>query len=144
MNTLPIDHREALVLRDVEGLSAEEAAHVVGIEVAALKSRLHRGRVALKQKLASVLDDQTADFGCAELQATLSKFANSEIDQSTCEQIEAHLETCAVCNAACESLKQTVSLCRALPTGEVPASVRAAVRKALRQASGGSIGAAFT
>jgi RNA polymerase sigma-70 factor (ECF subfamily) len=31
-----------LVLRDVEGLSAEEAAHVIGIEVGALKSRLHR------------------------------------------------------------------------------------------------------
>ncbi len=36
---LPIEQREVLVLRDVEGLSAEEAASVVGIEVGALKSR---------------------------------------------------------------------------------------------------------
>ena len=45
---LPPNHREALVLRDVEGLSADEAASVVGIEVGALKSRLHRARMACR------------------------------------------------------------------------------------------------
>jgi len=39
ISALPPDHREALVLRDVEGLSAEEAAKVAGVDVGALKSR---------------------------------------------------------------------------------------------------------
>ena len=51
LRRLPIDHRAAVVLRDVEGLSTKEAAGVLGIEEAALKSRLHRGRMALRREL---------------------------------------------------------------------------------------------
>lgn len=135
MSTLPDEHREALVLRDVEGLSAEDAAEVVGIEVGALKSRLHRARMQLKQSLATVLEGEPADVGCPELQTELSAYAASEIDQAACAHIEAHLTSCPRCSAACDSLKRTVSMCRAIPGGEVPASVRAAVRKALRLAT---------
>ncbi len=42
-------HREVVLLRDVEELSAPEAAARLGISVQALKSRLHRGRVRLRE-----------------------------------------------------------------------------------------------
>src|SRR5262249_23642314 len=45
---LPEPQREVVILRDVEGLTAEEAAQVVGIAVPALKSRLHRARFGLQ------------------------------------------------------------------------------------------------
>jgi RNA polymerase sigma-70 factor, ECF subfamily len=48
---LPIEYREVVVLRDVEGLSTQDAADVLGIGERALKSRLHRGRMALRQEL---------------------------------------------------------------------------------------------
>lgn len=48
---LPIGYREAIVLRDVEGLSTAEAAGVLQIGERALKSRLHRGRMALRREL---------------------------------------------------------------------------------------------
>jgi len=51
LNELPLDYRIAVALRDVEGLSAREAAEVVGIGERALKSRLHRGRMALRATL---------------------------------------------------------------------------------------------
>jgi RNA polymerase sigma-70 factor (ECF subfamily) len=135
IGTLHSDQREALVLRDVEGLSAEEAAEVVGIEVGALKSRLHRARMQLKQQLAAVLDARSDDLGCPELAQELSEYAASEIDQAACVRIEAHLARCPHCSAACDQLKRTVSMCRAIPGGEVPAPVRAAVRAALRQSA---------
>ena len=49
---LPAEQRDVLLLRDVEGLSAAEAARTVGIEIRALKSRLHRARIALRRSLA--------------------------------------------------------------------------------------------
>lgn len=52
---LPIDYRTAVVLRDVEGLTTEEAAHALGIGERALKSRLHRGRMALRDELEQYL-----------------------------------------------------------------------------------------
>ena len=134
IGTLPEDHREALILRDVEGLSAEEAAEVAGVEVGALKSRLHRARMALKQRLGEVIDAPNSGIECPELAHELSAYAASEIDQAACEHIEAHLAKCERCSAACESLKRTVSMCRAIPGGDVPAPVKAAVRLALRRA----------
>lgn len=49
---LPDDMRAAVVLRDVEHLSAAEAAAVVGVSLSAFKARLHRGRVALRDYLS--------------------------------------------------------------------------------------------
>lgn len=46
------DLRSAVVLRDVEGLSNTEASEALDITVSSLKSRLHRGRVLLRQYLA--------------------------------------------------------------------------------------------
>ncbi len=47
----PID-REAVLLRDIQELSAPEAAAQLGISIAALKSRLHRARLKLRDQVA--------------------------------------------------------------------------------------------
>jgi RNA polymerase sigma-70 factor (ECF subfamily) len=113
LSALPPAHREAVVLRDVEGLSAEEAAEVAGVEVAALKSRLHRGRVELRAHLAALLgDDAAGPPPCPELAQELSAYVDAEIDQATCAQVEDHLARCPRCAGACEALQRTVSLCR--------------------------------
>lgn len=126
---LPAEQREVLVLRDVEGLSAEEAATVVGIEVGALKSRLHRARMALRETLAGAV--ARAPEPCGELATELSAYAASEIDQAACVKIEAHLATCPRCASACDELKRSVSLCKAIPGNAVPPAVSAEVRGAI-------------
>ena len=45
---LPHKYRAPLILRDVEGLSTADAAAVLGLGEAALKSRLHRARAAVR------------------------------------------------------------------------------------------------
>jgi RNA polymerase sigma-70 factor (ECF subfamily) len=50
--SLSSSDRQVLVLRDLEGLSNAEAATVLGIELPALKSRLHRARLRLMSRLA--------------------------------------------------------------------------------------------
>lgn len=51
IDTLEPDFRVVFVLRDVEELSTEETAHTLGISVPAVKSRLLRARLKLRQKL---------------------------------------------------------------------------------------------
>lgn len=46
------DHRVVVVLRDIEELSYEEIGAITGLPEGTVKSRLHRARLALKQKLA--------------------------------------------------------------------------------------------
>jgi RNA polymerase sigma-70 factor, ECF subfamily len=52
---LPHAWRAAVVLRDIEGLSTQEAAQIVGARQAAFKSRLHRGRMRLGALLGPYL-----------------------------------------------------------------------------------------
>ena len=58
---LPEDYREVILLRDIEGLSANDAADALGVSVDALKSRLHRARSALRDALAPVLEPAPAN-----------------------------------------------------------------------------------
>jgi len=51
IDELPVPYRTVLVLRDVEGLSSEEVAEIVGNSVPAVKSRLHRARMVLREEL---------------------------------------------------------------------------------------------
>ncbi|MGD8626986.1 MAG: sigma-70 family RNA polymerase sigma factor, partial [Anaerolineae bacterium] len=49
---LPETLRSAFVLRDIQGLSGAETAEVLGITVQAVKSRLHRARLRLRERLS--------------------------------------------------------------------------------------------
>ena len=52
LDELPADFRVAVVLCDLEQLSYEEIAATLGIKVGTVRSRIHRGRVLLRQALA--------------------------------------------------------------------------------------------
>jgi RNA polymerase sigma-70 factor (ECF subfamily) len=54
--SLPQEYREPLELCDVQEMAAREAAEVLMISVPALKSRLYRGRRALRDKLGGILE----------------------------------------------------------------------------------------
>jgi RNA polymerase sigma-70 factor (ECF subfamily) len=52
---LPPDYRTALVMHDVEGLSNPDIAGALGISLPAVKSRVHRSRLFLRQRLADYM-----------------------------------------------------------------------------------------
>jgi RNA polymerase sigma factor (sigma-70 family) len=52
---LPAEQRAVIVLRDIQGLSGAATARALGISGAAMKSRLHRGREALRTGLNAPL-----------------------------------------------------------------------------------------
>lgn len=58
---LPEKYRAAVVLRDIEGLSTTEAAQALGLQEAGLKSRLHRGRLALRRVVADYMLNEDVD-----------------------------------------------------------------------------------
>lgn len=54
LRNLPPPYRIVVLLRDIEGLSTEEVAEVLGISVANAKVRLHRARLALRNQLGEL------------------------------------------------------------------------------------------
>ena len=55
INDLPGDYRTAFVLHDVEGLSNPEIAETLRISLPAVKSRVHRSRLFLRQRLSEYM-----------------------------------------------------------------------------------------
>lgn len=131
-------YREVLILRDVEGLTAPEVSEVLGVSVQAVKSRLHRARVAVRNDVAPVLgigpEEPAAPGTCPDVLTMFSKHLEDEISAEVCVEMERHLEGCPRCRRACDSLKQTLALCRTTaPTAEVPPAVQSAVKTAVER-----------
>lgn len=52
LSDLPDVYRVPVVLRDIQGLTTEEASEVLQVKTQTLKSRLHRGRMILRERLS--------------------------------------------------------------------------------------------
>jgi RNA polymerase sigma-70 factor, ECF subfamily len=77
--------------------------------------------------------------GCPDVLRLFSKHLEGDIDAQLCAQLEAHLQRCPRCRRTCDSLKQTLRLCRSAGSAddasaktEVPLAVQGRVRVALR------------
>ncbi|HVH85474.1 MAG TPA: sigma-70 family RNA polymerase sigma factor [Terriglobales bacterium] len=62
LHSLPDIYRETFVLRDVEQLSATECAAILGIGVPAVKVRLHRARLMMRESLTPVFGKPKTPF----------------------------------------------------------------------------------
>ncbi len=130
-------YREVLVLRDMEGLSAKEVAEVLGIGIDAVKSRLHRARLAVRAQMAPLLgispDGTTSASGtCPDVLTFFSRHLEDELSPEVCSEMERHLEACGRCRGACESLRRTLRLCQTAPAPAVPEDIQRSVRAAVR------------
>lgn len=133
LGSLSEEHREVILLRDVEGLTAPEAAAAIGVSVDALKSRLHRARAALREALRPVLEGpaSAAPARCPDVLALWSQRLEGDLSSADCAAMERHLEACPACGTACAALKRTLWACQQQAKPVVSEATRAAIRRAV-------------
>jgi RNA polymerase sigma-70 factor, ECF subfamily len=76
---LTADHREVILLRDVESLTAPEAASHLSITVQALKSRLHRARSELRTSLSDLASAVKHDVALNRVIALANSLAEAKL-----------------------------------------------------------------
>lgn len=135
LDRIPEAYREVLLLRDVEGLSASEAAEALAISVDALKSRLHRARQALREALQPILEAAAPQPGpsCPDVLSAWSRKLEDELSSDDCAAMEKHILGCPSCGAACNALKRSLSACQRIGTAAVPPAIQAQVKAAMRR-----------
>jgi RNA polymerase sigma-70 factor (ECF subfamily) len=134
LDGLADDYREVILLRDVEGLTAPEAADALGVSVDALKSRLHRAREALRNAMKPFLEPAAPEArdGCPDVLSALSRKIEGDLDKHDCAEMEQHIETCAACKSACDSLKSALVACRRSADAPISPEVQERVKAAVR------------
>jgi RNA polymerase sigma-70 factor (ECF subfamily) len=136
---LPPPYRLVLVLHDMEGLSTNEVARVLGVRSGTVRVRLHRARLHIRNELAAPRGrarprPKTAGRRpqhCKELFAELSEYLDGALDDRLCEELEKHMDGCQPCQAFLNSLKQTVEQCRHHCPARLSQREAARARKAL-------------
>ena len=130
LRSLPVSLREAVVLRDVEGLSAREAATVLRITERALKSRLHRARLELRARLQPlVTGEEVAPRArrCPDIAHSWSLHLEGEVSAAVCARLENHVRTCPGCAAICRTMRATIRHCRLLRARRLPPEAKKAL-----------------
>ncbi len=60
LDALAVDHRVVIVMKDLDGLPYEEIATTLGIPIGTVRSRLHRARAELRERLVDLLAQEPA------------------------------------------------------------------------------------
>jgi RNA polymerase sigma-70 factor (ECF subfamily) len=137
---LPPQYRIVLVLRDMEGLTDEEVAEITGLRAGTVRVRLHRARLFVRKQITKQLGPAIAKrrgvksaekvaepmrpAHCKAMFAELSDYLDEQLDDSMCEELEKHMDSCENCKAFLASLESAIEQCRKAP-GERPDGKRA-------------------
>lgn len=123
---LPAPYRIILVMRDMEGLSDDEVAEITGLRTGTVRVRLHRARLFVRKELSKglrpggtgtirTMDVEARPVPCKALFAELSNYLDERLDDSMCEELEKHMDSCEPCKAFLASLQATIAECRKMP-----------------------------
>jgi RNA polymerase sigma-70 factor, ECF subfamily len=141
---LPPPYRIVLVLHDMEGFTDEEAAEITGLRPGTVRVRLHRARLFVRKELAKINGSPEKNVSersrastrtpsrtgrCRRIFAGLSDYLDGELDEFSCEEIEAHLKGCEPCQKFLRSLEASVERCRQSPADCPNPEKTAALRK---------------
>ena len=145
---LPAQYRIVLVLRDMEGLTDEDVAEITGLRAGTVRVRLHRARLFVRKEVmkawkprpsysvsavaphgASLEEPKPAR--CKTMFAELSNYLDEQLDDSLCDELERHLDSCGPCKVFLASLEATIEQCRRLPAACPSGKTAVRLRKEL-------------
>lgn len=134
---LPVSYRVAVVLHDVEGLTASTVAEVQEVSLPAAKQRIRRGREMLVSALASGAERRAALAGvplnCWDARSRIDDYLSGELGAQERRRLEQHLAGCPTCPALYASIVGVRTALGGLrdPDSVIPPRLAERVRAAL-------------
>ena len=139
---LPSKLRVVLVLHDMEELSTDQIAKILGLQPGTVSVRLHRARLTLRKEMGRILKGEPLPSAsrpartskskeaakatkkpqqCRELFAMLSEYLDGRVRPATCNEIDAHMRACPKCVVFLNDLRASIERCRSLQVSCDPA-----------------------
>ena len=131
---LPPQYRIVLVLRDMEGLTDDEVAEIIGVRAGTVRVRLHRARLFVRKELMRTwmstssrrdksnrrVAEEKRPVHCKAMFAELSDYLDEQLDDSLCDELERHMDGCGPCRVFVATLEATIEQCRNAGKDAVP------------------------
>ena len=133
---IPVGLRLVLVLHDMEELTTEEVAQVLGLETGTVRVRLHRARLAVRKEMSARTPGEVAPASqdlkksgasrngkrpakkrpaeCTDLFAQLSEYLDGRVEPATCAEMDRHIAACPACVAFIRDLRGAIDRCRSI------------------------------
>ncbi len=131
---LPASYRSAVLLHDLEGLTAAEVAEVQEVSLPAAKQRLRRGRQLLVSALAHGAERRAALGGvplnCWTARSRIGDYLDDELSAADRSRLEKHLAGCPTCPALYASIVGVTGVLAAMrdPDSVIPPALAHRVR----------------
>jgi predicted DNA-binding protein (UPF0251 family) len=124
-------YRVVVMLRDIEQLSTEEAAQTLGLSVPALKARLFRGRLMLREWLSKYFTEPgeggKSVITCDQFMAELEDYLEGQSAVEVRQQLESHLSHCRICQVIYDFWCKTVKIVTETGSFDLPQDVSEAI-----------------
>src|SRR4029077_6791150 len=142
IQSLEPPYRSVFVLRDIDELSTEETAEALGLSVPAVKSRLLRARLQLREKLTRFFKrkgDDAFAYMCGlsprapALPRRASDFPGEAVDAQVRAKLEQHITECPNCWVIADTTKKTIRIYKGMEPHPIPAEVESRLMKALEK-----------
>jgi RNA polymerase sigma-70 factor (ECF subfamily) len=133
---IPATLRIVLVLHDMEELTTEQVAQILGLRQGTVRIRLHRARLSVRKEMNLLLSrvaqnkkgppvshkkskgtraaGELRPDACRDLFANLSEYLDGRVEPVACAQMRAHIEACPSCVAFLRDLRAAIDRCRSL------------------------------
>jgi RNA polymerase sigma-70 factor (ECF subfamily) len=143
--SLPEEQRVVLVMKDMEELALSEIARALELSIPAVKSRLHRARLALRGVLASYFRERQGasvtqqnrrrrhKHTCQELVELLCDYLEGDLPQEDRNELDRHMRECPPCMAFLKTYRRTAQICKGLRPEDIPPEVRERLEKFLQR-----------
>ena len=135
---LPVEYRLPLVLKELAGLSVAEVAEILDLPEGTVKTRLHRGRLKLREVLVEDLPTRETPppDHSREVCLDLLQAKQEALDRGV--EFPVHSgELCSRCESLFATLDLTQEVCQRLGRNEMPPRVRSLVDRRLASESSG-------
>lgn len=136
-------HRTVIILRDIQGFSYDEISEILCCSFGTVKSRISRGRIALKEIILKEMEHKDVDLSqknerretmdCKSFEEKMSLYIDDMLDEMEKKELKLHLNECSKCRILFEKMNSIVNYARDCEEIELPKDFNEKLRIKLKE-----------